>query len=108
MGLRLEYGIHCFSGDVSVLLLVQQCRRKVSVEDHNIDLIASPSETIDNKSGGNLVPIWQVRTKDIAAYRRVLGRHFPAMALLEVSGLLEPAACVEIQALAVIGVDDAE
>jgi enamine deaminase RidA (YjgF/YER057c/UK114 family) len=35
------------------------------------------------------------------AYRRVMGRHYPAMALVEVSGLLEPSAKVEIQALAV-------
>jgi enamine deaminase RidA (YjgF/YER057c/UK114 family) len=43
-----------------------------------------------------------------AAYQRVLGRHYPAMALVEVSGLVEPAAKVEIQALAVIQVDDFE
>ena len=36
------------------------------------------------------------------AYRDVMGKHFPAMALLEVAGLLEPGAQVEIQALAVI------
>ena len=35
-----------------------------------------------------------------AAYRRVMGRHFPAMALVEVAALLEPGAVVEIQALA--------
>lgn len=37
-----------------------------------------------------------------AAYRRVLGRHFPAMALLEVAGLLEPGALVEIEGTAAI------
>jgi enamine deaminase RidA (YjgF/YER057c/UK114 family) len=37
-----------------------------------------------------------------AAYRRVMGRHFPAMALLEVSGLLEPGARVEVEATAVL------
>lgn len=37
-----------------------------------------------------------------AAYRSVLGRHFPAMALVEVKGLLEQGAQVEIQALAVL------
>lgn len=36
------------------------------------------------------------------AYRRVLGRHFPAMALLEVSGLVEPGALVEIEGTAAI------
>ena len=38
-----------------------------------------------------------------AAYRRVLGKRFPAMALLEVKSLLEPRALVEIEATAVIG-----
>ena len=37
-----------------------------------------------------------------AAYRRVLGRHFPAMALVEVSGLVEPGALVEIEGTAAI------
>lgn len=37
-----------------------------------------------------------------AAYRRVFGKHFPAMALVEVSALLEPGALVEIEADAVI------
>jgi enamine deaminase RidA (YjgF/YER057c/UK114 family) len=36
------------------------------------------------------------------AYRRVMGRHFPAMALVEVRALLEPGAKVEIEATAVI------
>lgn len=35
-----------------------------------------------------------------AAYRRVLGRHYPAMALLQVAGLLEEGALVEIEATA--------
>ena len=37
-----------------------------------------------------------------AAYRRVIGRHFPAMSLVEVSGLIEAGARVEIEATAVI------
>ena len=36
------------------------------------------------------------------AYRRVIGRHFPAMTLLVVAGLLEPRAKVEIEATAII------
>lgn len=36
------------------------------------------------------------------AYRRVLGRHYPAMSLVEVAGLLEPGARVEIEATAVL------
>lgn len=37
-----------------------------------------------------------------AAWRELMGRHYPTMALVEVSGLLEPAAKVEIQGLAVL------
>jgi len=37
-----------------------------------------------------------------AAYRASIGRHYPAMALVEVAGLLEPGAKVEIQALALL------
>jgi enamine deaminase RidA (YjgF/YER057c/UK114 family) len=35
-------------------------------------------------------------------YREVIGRHFPAMAVVEVSALVEPDALVEIEAMAVI------
>lgn len=35
-------------------------------------------------------------------YRRVLGRHFPAMTMVVVAGLVEDAALVEIEATAVI------
>lgn len=35
-------------------------------------------------------------------YRARMGKHFPAMALVEVKGLLEPDAKVEIEAMAVI------
>ncbi len=35
-------------------------------------------------------------------YRELMGRHFPAMAVMEVSGLVEDAALVEIQAIAVV------
>jgi enamine deaminase RidA (YjgF/YER057c/UK114 family) len=37
-----------------------------------------------------------------AAYRQLMGKHFPAMTLVEVNSLLEPLAKVEIEALAVI------
>jgi enamine deaminase RidA (YjgF/YER057c/UK114 family) len=36
------------------------------------------------------------------AYRAVMGRHFPAMAVVEVSGLVEARARVEIEATAVL------
>jgi enamine deaminase RidA (YjgF/YER057c/UK114 family) len=37
-----------------------------------------------------------------AAYREVMGKHFPAMSVVEVSGLVEQRALVEIEATAVI------
>jgi enamine deaminase RidA (YjgF/YER057c/UK114 family) len=37
-----------------------------------------------------------------ASYRKHLGRHFPAMALVQVADLLEPGAKVEIEGLAAI------
>ncbi|MGG7645762.1 RidA family protein [Rhodovulum sp. YNF3179] len=37
------------------------------------------------------------------AYRRVMGRHFPAMTMVVVAGLVEDAALVEIEATAVLG-----
>ena len=36
------------------------------------------------------------------AYRRLMGRHYPAMALVEVAALLEPGARVEIEATAIV------
>lgn len=40
-----------------------------------------------------------------AVYRRVLGRHFPAMSMLVVAGLVEDAALLEIEATAYLGPD---
>ena len=41
--------------------------------------------------------------KDVGvAYRAVMGRHFPTMAVVQVSGLVEPEAKLEIEATAVI------
>ena len=46
---------------------------------------------------------YSARLKEIGAvYRDVMGRHFPAMTALQVSGLIEDRAKVEIQAIAVI------
>ncbi len=36
------------------------------------------------------------------AYRRVMGRHFPVMSLIEIKGLIEEGAKVEIEATAVL------
>ena len=45
--------------------------------------------------GAKLKPIGQ-------AYRAIIGQHFPAMAVVEVSRLVEPRARVEIQAIAIV------
>ena len=54
---------------------------------------------------------WYVRDMDAylasraelgRAYRDVIGPHFPAMALVEVSRLVEPQALLEIEATAVL------
>ncbi len=37
-----------------------------------------------------------------AAWRELMGRHYPVMAVLEVSGLVEPGARLEIEATAVV------
>lgn len=43
------------------------------------------------------------RLRDVgAAYRQLMGKHFPAMSLVEVSALVEDLAKVEIEAIAVI------
>jgi enamine deaminase RidA (YjgF/YER057c/UK114 family) len=43
------------------------------------------------------------RLRDVGtAYRQLMGKHFPAMTLVEVRNLLEPLAKVEIEATAVI------
>jgi enamine deaminase RidA (YjgF/YER057c/UK114 family) len=46
---------------------------------------------------------YNARLKEVgAAYRARLGKHFPAMALVQVADLLEPGALVEIEGLAAI------
>jgi enamine deaminase RidA (YjgF/YER057c/UK114 family) len=46
---------------------------------------------------------YSARRKEVGeAYRSVIGRHFPTMTLVEVSGLVEDAAKVEIEATAVL------
>ena len=37
-----------------------------------------------------------------AEYRAVIGRHYPAMAVVQVSGLMEPGARIEIETTAVV------
>src|SRR5688572_26060001 len=46
---------------------------------------------------------YKARLQEVGeAYRSVIGRHFPAMTLVEVAGLAEDAAKVEIEATAVV------
>ena len=43
--------------------------------------------------------MYKVRVAEIGAvYRKIVGRHFPAMSVVEVKGLVEDAAMVEIEA----------
>ena len=43
-------------------------------------------------AGPALTPVW----------REIMGRHYPAMAVVGVTALVEPQACVEIEALAIL------
>jgi enamine deaminase RidA (YjgF/YER057c/UK114 family) len=46
---------------------------------------------------------YRMRSKDIGAeYRRRMGKHYPAMVLVEVKSLLEDGAKVEIEAVALL------
>lgn len=58
---------------------------------------------------------WFVRSREAyyrelraigAAYREVIGKHFPAMSVVEVSALMEQRALVEIEATAVVPDDE--
>jgi len=85
------------------------------------DLVAQTSQTLKNvaavlRAGGaapeHVVSMtwflldrkeYSARLKEIGTvYRDVMGRHFPAMTALQVSGLIEDRAQVEIQTIAVI------
>lgn len=47
--------------------------------------------------------VYADRIKEVgSAYRRVMGRHYPAMSLLRVAGLLEEGAQIEIEATAAL------
>ncbi len=49
------------------------------------------------------IDTYRASLADLApVYRRVMGRHYPAMALVQVAGLVEPEALVEIEATAVV------
>lgn len=88
---------------------------------HHRDLVGQFGQCLDNilavveAAGGTARDIARmtVYVTDLAAYRAAqkalgavwrprLGRHFPAMALVGVTGLVEPDAMVEIEAVAVL------
>jgi len=47
--------------------------------------------------------LYLAATREIGAHwREILGKHFPAMALVQVAGLLEPGALIEIEATAAL------
>ena len=49
------------------------------------------------------IPAYRASLGELGAvYRRTLGRHYPAMALVEVADLVEPKALVEIEATAIL------
>jgi len=50
------------------------------------------------------IPEYRFSLKEIGAiYRELIGKHFPAMAVVGVTALVEPKAKVEIEAMAVVG-----
>jgi enamine deaminase RidA (YjgF/YER057c/UK114 family) len=49
------------------------------------------------------VDLYRARLQELGVvYREIMGNHYPAMVLVEVSGLVEPAAIVEIAATAIL------
>jgi enamine deaminase RidA (YjgF/YER057c/UK114 family) len=85
------------------------------------DLVAQFGQALDNAlevvwaAGGSAESVarmvlyvtdkneYQARSKDIGAeYRRRMGRHYPAMTLVEVKSLLENGAKVEIEVVAIV------
>lgn len=89
------------------------------------DLARQFAQTLDNvlavvlAAGGEAGDIasMTIYVTDLAAYRSLgkvlgmiwrerLGKHYPAMALVGVAGLVEPRALIEIQAVAVLSKED--
>ena len=63
---------------------------------------SAPADTVKLTYYVTDVKAYQANLKAIgSAYRRVFGRHFPATTLVEVSGLFDPDALVEIEAVAI-------
>ena len=65
---------------------------------------ARPQELVSMQIFVTNIAEYQRLSKEIGvAYRRHFGRHYPAMALVEVSRLYDPAATVELMCIAVTG-----
>jgi len=63
---------------------------------------AQPQDLVSTQIFVTDIAEYQRLSKEIgAAYRRHFGRHYPAMALVEVSRLYDPAATVELMCIAV-------
>ena len=63
---------------------------------------ARPEELVSMQIFVTSIAEYQRLSKEIGvAYRRHFGRHYPAMALVEVSRLFDPAATVELMCIAV-------
>ena len=75
--------------------------------DHVLDVLAAaggaPEHLVRMTVYVTDLPAYRAGTRAIGeAWRARLGKHFPAMALVGVAGLVEPLALVEIEATAVI------
>ena len=75
--------------------------------DHVLDVLAAaggaPEHLVRMTVYVTDLPAYRAGTRALGeAWRARLGKHFPAMALVGVAGLVEPLALVEIEATAVI------
>lgn len=104
-----------------VLFIAGQTARGLSGEVPALGFIEQFGKALDNvlavvrEAGGRPEHIgrFTIYVTDLAAYRAALkplgdvyrqamGRHYPAMALVQVTGLVDPRALVEIEATAVV------
>jgi len=79
----------------------------VTVDSYNVELRDEAGGFVGDRASfrafRRLLEDWRDRLREVGdAYRAVLGRHFPAMAAVEVRALVEVRAKVEIQAIAVL------
>jgi enamine deaminase RidA (YjgF/YER057c/UK114 family) len=113
-------GMLCISGG-RVLFVAGQTARDASGRVPPLGFVPQFGKALDNvltvvrEAGGRPEHIgrFTIYVTDLAAYRgsleplgdiyrQAMGRHYPAMALVQVAGLVDPHALVEIEATAVI------